>query len=114
MNLNAHISYLKPNFGTITNGKFLREKLVKGKLQRTEGCKWNATIVSTIFIRFWIKLDTENTHKNLQRYCVLRKNQRIEYAICNLIICSHAVRERTDTNPSACIHILVWYVESSV
>jgi len=33
MNLKAHISYLKSHFGKITNGKFLREKLIKEKLQ---------------------------------------------------------------------------------
>jgi hypothetical protein len=33
MHLNAHISHLKCDFGKITNGKFLREKLVKEKLQ---------------------------------------------------------------------------------
>jgi hypothetical protein len=35
MNLNAQISYLKPDSGKITNGKFLREKVIKGKLRCT-------------------------------------------------------------------------------
>ena len=45
---------------------------------------------------------------------MLRKNRRMEYAIYNLITCSHAIRERTDTNPSARIYFLVCCVQSSV